>query len=126
MTKPSDQNQPGDRPLDVDGVIHHAREASWRLPEEPADKGPAAPATASGGAGHAPAASHSGDGTGASHAAADHGPSDHGAGHGGGHSDEEALGPVDTQMWGAGIVATAIGLIVIAGFVLATSGSGAY
>ncbi len=107
MTKRSDQNESGKRPLDVDGVIHHAREASWRLPDEAPETGPAA-------------------GGGASHAAPDHAPAEHGSGHGGGHSDEPALGPVDTQMWGAGIVSTAVGLIVVAGFVLATSGSGAY
>ncbi len=67
------------------------------------------------------------------HVAADaHGaPGGHGGAttHGSGHDDahgHETLGPVDVQMWGAGIVATAIGLFMAACFVLATSGVGAY
>jgi hypothetical protein len=51
------------------------------------------------------------------------------ASHGSGHDDAhgaEPLGPVDVEMWGAGIVATAIGLFMAVCFVLATSGVGAY
>ena len=51
------------------------------------------------------------------------------AGHGGGHSAghmEHTLGPVDVEMWGAGIVAALIGLFIAICFVLATAGVGAY
>ena len=49
----------------------------------------------------------------------------HGSGHGDGHS-EDRLGPIDVEMWGAGVLATAVGLLVALCFVLATAGSGAY
>jgi len=40
--------------------------------------------------------------------------------------DAAGLGPVDVEMWGAGIVATLVGLLITIGFVLATAGAGAY
>lgn len=52
--------------------------------------------------------------------------SDHGDQHG--HDDhahgEEALGPIDTAAWGAGIVGVAVALVMAACFALATSGLG--
>jgi hypothetical protein len=47
----------------------------------------------------------------------DHGHDDHGHG-----ADAEALGPVDTFAWGAGLLGVIAGLIVVIGFVLATAG----
>ena len=48
---------------------------------------------------------------------------DHGDDHG--HDDhahaEEALGPIDTAAWGAGLLGVAIGIVIAACFVLATS-----
>ena len=49
----------------------------------------------------------------------------HGSGHEMGH-DDDAPGPVDVQLWGASVVATGIGLLMVFCFVLATAGSGAY
>ena len=46
-------------------------------------------------------------------------------GHGAGH-DEEALGPVDTAGWAAGLLGALVGLLVSVCFVLATAGAGAY
>lgn len=69
---------------------------------------------------HSPAAAAHGSGHADPHAA---------AGHGGSHGDAHAeahLGPIDTAMWGAGVLATAIGLLVAICFVLATAGAGAY
>jgi hypothetical protein len=50
-----------------------------------------------------------------------HGLGDHGETHGpNDHADEEeALGPVDGQAWGAGILGVALGLAVVWAFVLA-------
>ena len=48
-----------------------------------------------------------------------------GSGHGTSDASEQ-LGPVDVQMWGAGILATAAGLIIAVCFALATAGFGAY
>jgi hypothetical protein len=46
---------------------------------------------------------------------------DHGETHG--HDDhaheEEALGPIDEQAWGAGVLGVALGLVVVWAFVLA-------
>ena len=47
----------------------------------------------------------------------DHGHDDHGHG-----AEEEALGPVDTFAWGAGLLGVLAGLLVVAAFVLATVG----
>ena len=69
---------------------------------------------------HAAATGHGSTATAADHAAGGHG-SSHDA-----HDDAESLGPVDLGMWGAGVLAAAIGLLVTLCYVLATSGSGAY
>jgi hypothetical protein len=66
-----------------------------------------------------------GPGQAADHAAADHAAADgHGAsGHGGGDHDghgDEALGPVDVQMWSVGVLGVAVGLLVCLCFALAT------
>ena len=49
---------------------------------------------------------------------------DHGAD--GGHDDHahggEALGPIDVQAWGAGLLGVALGLAMTACFILATAG----
>lgn len=52
-------------------------------------------------------------------------PAAHAVGHGAGH-DEEALGPVDTAGWAAGILGVMVALLVAACFFLATAGAGAY
>ena len=54
-----------------------------------------------------------------------HSTPDHGSGHGGAHGAETA-GPVDVEMWGAGILAAVVGLFMAVCFVLATAGAGAY
>lgn len=55
-----------------------------------------------------------------------HDASDHGDAHG--HDDhahgDDALGPIDTAAWGAGIVGVAIAVLMAACFALATSGFG--
>jgi hypothetical protein len=67
---------------------------------------------------------HDGDAPGHPGAVDHHATDDHGDGHG--HDDhahaEEALGPVDTAAWGAGIVGVAVGILIAVCFVLATSG----
>jgi hypothetical protein len=54
----------------------------------------------------------------AHHATDDHGQTD-------GHDDhahaEEALGPIDVWAWGAGLLGVGLGLIMTAGFILATA-----
>jgi hypothetical protein len=56
-------------------------------------------------------------------AVAHHAVDDHGNDHG--HDDhaheEEALGPIDTAAWGAGLLGVVIGLVVVFCFALATS-----
>ena len=74
---------------------------------------------------------HAPDQHGSSHAVAgDHGTeADNGdgeAGHGGGHGHDAhgggaALGPIDWTMWGVGVLGVAAALLVVAGFVVATS-----
>ena len=71
-------------------------------------------------------ASHASDAPGHDGAAAHHATDDHGEDHG--HddhahgADEEALGPIDTFAWGAGLLGVLAGLLVVVGFVLATAG----
>ncbi len=50
-----------------------------------------------------------------------HGDAGHGDGHGDGHGAGEALGPIGWRMWGAGVVGVVAALLVVAGFVVATS-----
>jgi hypothetical protein len=91
-------------------------------PARAADAGPvhAAPTSHAGADGQGPSA---GGAASAGHGSAhDSGPD---SGHDSGHT-EEPLGPVDVEMWGAGVLATAIGLLMAVGFVLATSGGGAF
>ena len=88
---------PADLPP-VDQVIHDAREVAWH--------DPTASAHAAATAGHA------------AHAAPAH--EEHEVDHG------EALGPVDTAQWAAGLIGVAVSLAVTACFVLATQGLGAY
>ena len=70
--------------------------------------------------------SHASDAPGHDGAAAHHATDDHGEDHG--HddhahgADEEALGPIDTFAWGAGLLGVLAGLLVVVGFVLATAG----
>ena len=88
-----------------------------------------APAVAHDPAHGAPAAAHASTAAPDAHGAVPHGDAHAAAAHGSGHGDthaEERLGPVDTAMWGAGVLATAIGLLVAVCFVLATAGTGAY
>ena len=59
------------------------------------------------------------------HATPGHATPDHGSGHGGAHK-AEAVGPLDIEMWGAGILAAAVALFMTVCFVLATAGAGAY
>ena len=118
---PADRREP-DLPT-VDQVIHDARETSWHdpvtAPGAPTATSAQAPAHASA---HAPTAAHaaatSHGGTGTHHEPA--GQDSHGADHG------EALGPIDTAQWGAGIIGVAVALVVTVCFVLATQGLGAY
>jgi len=75
-----------------------------------------------------PPADHAGDQVadrhGASHVVAgEHGSTaDHGDGHG--HDDhahgQDALGPVDWPMWGVGVLGVIVGLVVAAGFSIAS------
>jgi hypothetical protein len=148
MTDPNARDARPDELPAVDDVIHEARESSWHLPLTPPEErhpvagqspkaggassahpgatGPHPTATAHAAppaaavhpapAAHAPATGHAA-------AASGHGTA--GAGHGEDH-DEPALGPVDVEAWGAGILGTAIGLFMAVCFVLAVSGSGAY
>jgi hypothetical protein len=67
---------------------------------------------------HAAGAPHAAD---AGHGAA----GGHGSGHGSDHG-AASLGPIDRRMWGAGILATAVGLVIVACFMVATASAGAY
>jgi hypothetical protein len=66
---------------------------------------------------------HATDQPGHAGAVAHHAPDDHGGDHG--HDDhahgEEALGPIDTAAWGAGILGIVIAVIMALCFALATS-----
>ena len=42
------------------------------------------------------------------------------------HATDPGAGPMDRRMWGAVILAAAVGLLIVASFVIATSGAGAY
>ena len=71
-----------------------------------------------------PTSAH-GRSTATAHAAPAHGATT--AAHGAhGDEDEQPLGPVDVELWGAGVLATVIGLFMAICFVLATAGTGAY
>jgi hypothetical protein len=61
------------------------------------------------------------DGAAAHHATDDHG-DDHGHDDHGHGAEEEALGPIDSFAWGAGLLGVLAGLLVVIGFVLATAG----
>jgi hypothetical protein len=67
---------------------------------------------------------HDSDTPGHEGAVTHHETTDHGDDHG--HDDhahqEESLGPLDWAAWGAGILGIVAGLIVVACFILATSG----
>jgi hypothetical protein len=68
---------------------------------------------------------HADDAPGHEGAVAHHAPDDHGEDHGHddhAHAGEDALGPIDTAAWLAGIVGIGIGLAIAATFALATSG----
>jgi hypothetical protein len=70
---------------------------------------------------------HSDDVPGHEGAVAHHLPDDHGEDHGHddhAHADEEALGPIDTAAWTAGIAGVAIGLAIAVCFALATRAIG--
>jgi hypothetical protein len=66
---------------------------------------------------------HPDDAPGHAGAVAHHPTDDHGDEHG--HDDDahadEALGPVDVVAWGAGLLGMILGLVIAAGFVIATS-----
>jgi ABC-type Zn2+ transport system substrate-binding protein/surface adhesin len=69
---------------------------------------------------------HAADAPGHEGAVAHHLPEDHGQDHG--HDDhahgEEALGPVDTAAWAAGVAGVVIALAIAAAFALATGAIG--
>jgi hypothetical protein len=77
---------------------------------------------------HAAPGAHGADHDDAGHDDAAHGDATHGdATHGGDHGshgdghDGMGLGPIDWTMWGVGIVGVLSALVVVAGFVIATS-----
>jgi hypothetical protein len=70
-----------------------------------------------------PADRHADDLPGHDGAVAHHLPDDHGEDHGHddhAHGDEDALGPIDTAAWAAGIAGVAIALVIAGAFALAT------
>ena len=66
---------------------------------------------------------HDSDQPGHVDAVAHHATDDHGEDHGHddhAHGGEDALGPIDSFAWGAGLLGVVLGLAVVAAFVLAT------
>ena len=111
---------------------HSATEAAQMATQahRPAGQGTTPVQAASADDGATPAQSTSADPVTSHHATPDHATPghatpDHGSGHGGTHK-AEAVGPLDIEMWGAGILAAAVALFMTVCFVLATAGAGAY
>ena len=70
---------------------------------------------------------HATDAPGHEGAVAHHQPDDHGEDHGHddhAHGDDDALGPIDSAAWAAGIVGIAVGLVIAGAFALSTGAIG--
>lgn len=70
---------------------------------------------------------HADDAPGHEGAVAHHELDDHGGDHGHddhAHAGEEALGPIDTAAWLAGVVGIAVGIVIAAAFALSTGAIG--
>lgn len=129
-TPPGGERRPDELPP-VDTVIHDARSSSWHLtesqPSEVAHPGhagqPGEPPAPPQDDRRAPTPAEA-----AAVSAPSQPPASHAAPAAAGHGEVqgEALGPVDVEMWGAGIAAGIVGLVMAICFVLATSGVGAY